>query len=322
MDCRYFDYGQILDNYRVCAKCKRRASNHNLLNQIISSTTINLDLSIMIQNYLKPKFISVAAGHSYSIALKSDGTVCAWGLDDHSQTKVPNHIQGKVIQISAGWIHATALTSTNLVLWGYYDRVINVSNIKQISSGETHNLILQDNKVVEVGGIPCLTIPNIIQNRVIFVQASYFYSIALLDNHHIHIWGYTLCGQADIPDRVQGKIVSVYGGRECVIAILDDGEVVGWGQCSYGQTTIPTHIQKKTIQISCGAYHVAALLSDHTVVVWGSDIYGQTTVPSTIQNHVIQISCGGYHTMALLDNGDIVCWGSDEFKQLNFVEDK
>ena len=53
MDCRYFDYGQILDNYRVCAKCKRRASNHNLLNQIISSTTINLDLSIMIQNYLK-----------------------------------------------------------------------------------------------------------------------------------------------------------------------------------------------------------------------------------------------------------------------------
>jgi hypothetical protein len=61
-------------------------------------------------------FVAVAAGYKHALALKSDGTVYAWGLSADGQTTVPS---GKYTKISAGRYHSAAInTNGELVVWG------------------------------------------------------------------------------------------------------------------------------------------------------------------------------------------------------------
>ena len=59
----------------------------------------------------------MAAGGN-SLALKSDGTVVAWGLNNKGQTKVPEDLKS-VVAIAAGSDHSLALKSDGTVVaWG------------------------------------------------------------------------------------------------------------------------------------------------------------------------------------------------------------
>ena len=54
------------------------------------------------------RFTKIAAGYNHSLALKSDGTVVAWGLNTTGQTNVPPGLTN-VIAISAGQTFSMAL---------------------------------------------------------------------------------------------------------------------------------------------------------------------------------------------------------------------
>jgi hypothetical protein len=61
---------------------------------------------------------AIAAGHYFGIALKSDGTVVAWGDNDFGQTNVPAGL-ANVTAIAAGYNHSLALKSDGTVAaWG------------------------------------------------------------------------------------------------------------------------------------------------------------------------------------------------------------
>jgi alpha-tubulin suppressor-like RCC1 family protein len=54
--------------------------------------------------------LAIAAGGQTSVALKADGTVVAWGLDNYGQATVPVGLNN-VTAISAGHQFCLALTS-------------------------------------------------------------------------------------------------------------------------------------------------------------------------------------------------------------------
>ena len=63
--------------------------------------------------------IQVAAGSEHSLALKDDGTVVAWGSNAQGQTSVPAGLSN-VVAIAAGRYHSLALKADgSVVTWGY-----------------------------------------------------------------------------------------------------------------------------------------------------------------------------------------------------------
>ena len=62
--------------------------------------------------------VAISLGGQFALALKSDGTVTAWGSNSKGQTNVPTGLNG-VVAISAGGSHALALKSDGTVVaWG------------------------------------------------------------------------------------------------------------------------------------------------------------------------------------------------------------
>jgi len=62
--------------------------------------------------------IAISAGHWFSVALKSDGTVVCWGRNDYGQMSPPPELSDAVA-ISAGDYHCLAMKSDHTVVgWG------------------------------------------------------------------------------------------------------------------------------------------------------------------------------------------------------------
>jgi alpha-tubulin suppressor-like RCC1 family protein len=103
------------------------------------------------------KVIAISAGEDDSLALKSDGTVWAWGLDDYGQlgdgntnvSSSPVQVSGltKVVGISAGFGHCLAVKSDGTVwAWG-------LNNYGQLGDGTTS----VRTRPVQVGGLAGVT---------------------------------------------------------------------------------------------------------------------------------------------------------------------
>ena len=52
-------------------------------------------------------FVAIAAGGRHSLALKSDGSLAAWGNNDYGQTNVPPG--NDFVAIAAGYLHSLAI---------------------------------------------------------------------------------------------------------------------------------------------------------------------------------------------------------------------
>jgi hypothetical protein len=89
----------------------------------------------------------MAAGGNHSLALKSDGTVLAWGYNESGQSTVPAGLSG-VVAIAGGGDHSLALKSDGTVVaWGATGSAqstvpAGLSGVVAIAGGEYHSLAL------------------------------------------------------------------------------------------------------------------------------------------------------------------------------------
>ncbi len=259
----------------------------------------------------------IAAGRNHTVALKSDNSVVAWGLNSHGQTTVPEGLSG-VTAIAAGDFHTVALKSDSTVLaWGdnSYGQTgvpAGLSGVIAIAAGGNCSFALKDDGTVAAWGDNSsgqCTVPSGLTGVTALVAGG-SHAVALKNDGTVVAWGDNSYGQTTVPADLSG-VVAIAAGRSHTVALKRNGTVVAWGDTSYNQTDVPAGLSG-IVAIVAGYDHSIALRNDGTAIAWGRNDSGQTTIPVELSG-IIAIAGGAGHSVGLKNDGTVVAWGANDF---------
>ncbi|UQN09407.1 hypothetical protein [Deinococcus sp. QL22] len=260
-------------------------------------------------------FIPLGGGETHTLALKSDGTVAAWGGNASGQTTVPAGLSS-VVGVAAGAQHSVALKSDGTVAaWGSNSNgqtavPAGLNGVIALAAGHIsyHTVALKlDGTVVAWGsnGSGQTTVPAGLSG-VVAVSAGWLHTVALKSDGTVAAWGNNNDRQLNVPAGMSG-VMAVAAGAYHTLALKSDGTVTAWGGNQFFESTVPAGLSG-VVAISAGRYHSVALKSDGTVVGWGYSV--PSTVPAGLSG-VVAIAAGMYHNVALKSDGSVVAWGQN-----------
>jgi hypothetical protein len=217
-------------------------------------------------------YVAIAAGDAHGLALKSDGTIVAWGQNDDGECQVP---AGTYKAIGAGADFSLAIRADGTIAaWGY-------------------------NGQRQVSGVPE-------GDDFVAVDGGELFAVALKSDGSIVAWGNNRWGQvSDAPTGTGFKAVAA--GDDHAVALRSDGSLVAWG---YWAATEETPISGTFTAISAGGGFSVALKSDGSIVWWGDDPYGYDFDVVPADAGYVALSAGYLHCLALGRDGSIVGWGA------------
>jgi alpha-tubulin suppressor-like RCC1 family protein len=284
---------------------------------------------------------ALAAGNSHSLALKSDGTVWAWGnnvngpLGDGTTTDRPVPVQTQGISdvkaLAPGNFYSLALKSDGTVwTWGYN------------YSGQLVDGINNFNNYTPVW------VPNLTDVKALASGGSH--SLALKSDGTVWAWGGNYYGELgdgtttkrSAPVQTQGisGVTALAAGNSHSLALKSDGTVWTWGYNYSGQLgigtndaaahTTPVRVPNLSgiTALAAGYDHSLALKSDGTVWAWGNNEYGQlgdgttanSSTPVQVKNFsgvtALALALRGHHSLALKSDGTVWTWGYNYSGQL------
>jgi alpha-tubulin suppressor-like RCC1 family protein len=241
-------------------------------------------------------WVFVSSGRAFSLAIKSDGSLWAWGSNANGRTglnttsgntTVPTRvgIDSDWKLVAAGIEHSQAIKDSG-TLWGWGSNV-NGSN----GTGS------QRNSPFQVGT----------DSDWIFVSAGFRYSQAIKDNGTLWGWGSNVGGrngtgsQRNSPFQVgidsDWKFVSANQNHSQ--AIKDNGTLWGWGENAFGsngtssQRNFPFQVSTDSdwIFVSAGSGYSIAIKQIATLWGWGNNSVGQIGQNLSLQssNNPLQI---------------------------------
>ena len=234
----------------------------------------------------------VAAGAFHSLALKSDGTVWAWGDNEDGQLGDGTYTS----------------ESTPVQVYG-------ISNVKQIAAGGRLSVAVKTDGTVWAWGYNPCGLGNEMTTPSIYV----FQVSGLTDIQEVVV------GNPDAGSTTTGSM-NCY-----VIALKNDGTVWSWGYNADGELgdgttmnrTTPVQVKNLTgiTSISTWYNHTLALKNDGTVWAWGNNQAGQLGTDNTTSSatpvqvfwitDVITISAGANFSIAVKSDGSVWAWGDN-----------
>ena len=288
--------------------------------------------------------------YSFSMALKTDGTLWAWGNNSFGQlgintttaiisspVQIPTSGLGGWAQVSCGYFHTVMVLSNN-TMWtcGY-------NNNGQLGQGNSGSTPSRSPVQVGTNTSPASTaIWNI-------VAAGNYHSVGVQSGGTLWGWGNNSYGQlgtlnqTNYSSPVQAAAytntwIQTANGNYSTIAIRNDNTLWTWGNNSYGQlglgdltdrlTPVQIGILSNWAQVGCGANYVTAIQSDGTLWAWGSNSWGQLGLSDTANRSTptqvgvantwktVQIGTGNSTTLAIQNNGTLWGWGLNSYGQL------
>jgi alpha-tubulin suppressor-like RCC1 family protein len=354
-----------------------------------------------------PNVISIWGGARDTIALKSDGSVWTWGINNcalgdgacgklgdgttierHLPTQVhgPNNV-GMLNSITAimGGEHSNYALKSDGTLWawggnfvgqlgdGTYTnsvtpvQVSGLTAVKSLGGRGYHMLALKTDGTVwawgwnrngELGystldpcpnGLygTCSNLPGLVVgvNNPLMVTGGGFFSLALMPDHTLLAWGRNNHGElgdgtyteqhTPVPvDHVLSNVVYASAGWFHAVALTSDKKVWTWGNNSSGEigigsssttgVNLPVQVPglSDVQSVSAGDGFTAALKSDGTVWTWGANNYGQLgngtftdrSSPGQVigLSNVIYLAARDYHVIVIKSDGSLWAWGSNE----------
>ncbi|MBZ5734914.1 hypothetical protein K8Z61_10440 [Nocardioides sp. TRM66260-LWL] len=253
---------------------------------------------------------AIATGVNHSLALASDGTLHAWGLNTYGQlgdgtttqrttavavTVAGTSLAGKTITaITAGTSHSLALAADGTAhAWGDNSRgqLGTGTNTQRTSAG-----------AVTVAGSSLAT------KTITAIAAGDTHTLALASDGTVHGWGNNSNGQLGVNTAAQTST-------------------------AVATTVTGTSLATKTITtIAAGFTHSLALATDGTLHAWGANGGGQLgdgttniraaavavaiTGTSLAGKNIVSIAGGYAHSLALASDGTVHAWGSNSASQL------
>ena len=263
------------------------------------------------QNLVPPELtnaVAIAEGSDFSLGLRSDGNVVAWGKHWDGYHYVPVVVPAdlsNVVAIAAGYDFCLALRNDGTVVaWG--ENVLgqtrvpaDLTDVVAISTGYAHSLALKGDGTVVAWGWDTAgntVVPTGLMD-VVAIAAASFHSQALKSDGTVVTWGRDCEGQRVDPPTDLGNVVAISGGCAHSLALKNDGTIVAWGENFVGQLNVPTGLAN-VVAISAGETHSLALKYDGVVVAWGANDVGESSVVR--QTNVLAIAAGWHHNLALL----------------------
>ncbi|MES2705813.1 MAG: tail fiber domain-containing protein [Verrucomicrobiota bacterium] len=248
--------------------------------------------------------VQAAAGDGFSLALKSDGTLSAWGGNASGQTSIPSAAASGIKAIAAGTAHSLAVKTDGTVLaWGangngQCDVPPSLSGVIQVAAGGSHSMARRGDGTVVVWGDNAFGQTNVpgSLSHVTAIAAGSDHCLALTSAGNVTAWGRNDAGQCDIPSDL-GSVSAIAAGALHSLALKAGTSVAAWGWNLGGQCNVPAGLSGVTA-IDGGYAHSAAVKGDGSVIAWGDSAHGETSVPSSLGG-VIAVSSQGTHTLAL-----------------------
>ena len=236
---------------------------------------------------------SVAAGGDFTVALKTDGTLWAWGGNDYGQlgngtvvsTAQPVQVLDQVTAVSAGDYHVAAIRADG-TLWTWGDNLYG-----QLGDGTRDSV----------------SAPHQVLADVRFAVMGDYHAAAISTDGTLYTWGSNLDGQLGT------------GG----LGDTMDEETGAMLQLTPTAVSLPAAVSNVTV----GAGHTAAILSDGTLWTWGrndamqlglTEAGAQVWEPGQVVELVPAqaVSAGTDQTVCLLTDGEVQAWGSPAMGQL------
>jgi alpha-tubulin suppressor-like RCC1 family protein len=282
--------------------------------------------------------VQVAAGFEHSLAVRSDGTVWAWGsnyygeLGDGTTTASSKPVQVTgltgVIAVAAGTWESLALRSDGTVwAWGR-------NQYGQLGNGTTTD----SSTPVRVTGLTGVT----------KIASTYGFSMALRSDGTVWVWGdggrfgTGRTTSSPVPVKVAGlsQVTGIAANQDSAYAIrtssiTDLTSVWAWGRNTYGDLgdgstamrLAPEQVTginaPRIACITASQFFVVVLGTDGSVWGWGQDGVGELGNTPTTQvlrpQEVIlppglgitQLSAGDHHVLALKSDGTALAWGDN-----------
>jgi len=274
--------------------------------------------------------VAVAAGEDHTLALKSDGTVWAWGNNTYGQlgntvdtnlsdstttviiasSAVPVQITqlSNITAIAAGTGFSMALKSDGTVwTWGRNDLGQLGNGTSMTYAGtSTNNPPTADQLATEAVPTQLASLSGITG-----IAAGGYHAVALgSSGTTVWTWGLDSCGQ--LGDGVTIPLSCLASGNRAI--------------ANAKTTPLAVSGLAGVASVAAGIYHTVARMSDGTVEAWGSNGSGQlgdgnttdrsTPVAVSGLTGVTAVSAGNGHTVALKSDGTVSAWGANSVGQL------